>query len=141
MPSQSGKLQTCHLHAKKTMKDIWGQTQPVMHAAGHDLHMASLLAAAGLMRQAVSCWQGTLVVVFQPDKVHAGGAQAMVSNGLYNIAPVPNAIFCQHSGPYPAGHIKLVDGPALMSADTVRVKLYCLLGHQANPQANFNLLA
>ncbi|KAG6356204.1 hypothetical protein INS49_015591 [Diaporthe citri] len=110
----------------KMMKDIWGQEQPVMHAAGHDLHMASLLAAATLMRDASEHWQGTL---------------AMVENGLYNIAPVPDAIFGQHSGPFPAGHVNVLQGPALMSADTVRIKLYCSLGCQANPQHNAKLVA
>ncbi|KAK7730309.1 hypothetical protein SLS63_005879 [Diaporthe eres] len=125
----------------KTMRDVWGQEQPVMHAAGHDLHMASLLAAATLMRDAMSYWQGTLVVVFQPNTVHTGGAQAMVDQDLYSIAPVPDAIFAQHSGPFPAGHINILKGPALMSADTVRIKLYCSLGCQANPQCNVNLVA
>lgn len=122
----------------RTMKDIWGQEQPSMHAAGHDLHMASLLAAAKLMINARSHWRGILVVVFQPAKVHGTGAQAMVDHGLYNIAPVPDAIFAQHSGPYPAGHINVMDGPALMSADFVRIKLYCSLGYRANPQYTIN---
>lgn len=125
----------------KTMEDDWGQQQPVTYAAGHDLHMASLLAAATLMRKAASHWRGTLVVVFQPDKVHAGGAQAMVDQGLYNIAPVPDAIFCQHSGPFAAGHINIVDGPALMSADTIRIKLDCSVGYRANPQHTTKPLA
>lgn len=122
----------------KTMKDIWGREQPAMHTAGHDLHMASLLAAAKLMRNAKSHWRGSLVVVFQPAKVHSTGAQAMVDHGLYNIAPVPDAIFAQHSGPYPAGHINVMDGPALMSADIVKIKLYCSLGYRANPQYIIN---
>lgn len=122
----------------KSMEDMRGQEQPVMHAAGHDLHMASMLAAATLMRNAVSHWHGTLVIVFQPNKVHAKGAQAMMDAGLYTISPVPDAIFAQHSGPYPAGHISFVHGPALMSWDTVKIKLYCSLGYRANPQTNTN---
>lgn len=125
----------------KTMKDSSGQEQPVMHAAGHDIHMASLLAASTLMKNGSPQWQGTLVVVFQPDTIYTGGAQAMVDQGLYDIAPVPDAIFAQHSGPFPAGHINIVNGLALMSADTVRIKLYCSLGYQANPQFSANPVA
>lgn len=129
-------------HACKNMSlDFAGDQRRVMHAAGHDLHMASLLAAATLMRTAVSHWRGTLVVVFQPNSVRGEGAQAMVDGGLYEIAPVPDAIFGQHSGPLPAGHINITDGPSLMSLDTVGIELRCSLGYQANPQCNTNPVA
>lgn len=122
----------------KTMADEWGREQPVMHACGHDLHMASLLATATLMKEAMSRWQGTLVVVFQADEEHTEGAQAMVDQGLYDVVPVPDAIFGQHSGPFPAGHINIRSGPVLVSADTVRITLYSSLGYAANPQINID---
>lgn len=126
---------------KKMSLDYVGDQRRVMHAAGHDLHMASLLAAATLMRHAVSHWRGTLVVVFQPNSVHGEGAEATVKAGLYEIAPVPHAIFGQHSGPLGAGDINIMDGPSLMSLDTVGIELRCSLGYQANPQCNANAVA
>ncbi|KAL1846578.1 hypothetical protein Daus18300_014222 [Diaporthe australafricana] len=122
----------------KTMKDSWGLDQPVMHACGHDLHLASLLATATLMKEAESQWQGTLVLVFQPNEEHTGGAQAMVDEGLYDIVPVPDAIFGQHSGPFQAGHVRIRSGPVLVSADSVKIRLYSSLGHAANPQVNID---
>lgn len=122
----------------RVMKDSWGLEKPAMHACGHDLHLAILLATATLMKEAASQWQGTLVLVFQPNEEHTGGAQAMVDQGLYDIAPVPDAIFGQHSGPFQAGHINIRSGPVLVSADSVKIRLYSSLGHAANPQVNID---
>lgn len=122
----------------KKMQDFWGCEQPVMHAAGHDLHMACLLAAANLLRQAVSQWKGTLIVVFQPDKLTFEGAKSMVDQGLYDIAPVPDAIFGQRTAPFTAGHINIRGGTVLMSEDIVRIRLYSPLGYRVNPQVGLN---
>lgn len=122
----------------KKMQDVLGREQPVMHAAGHDLHMACLLAAVTLLRQAVSQWQGTLIVVFQPSKVNFEGGKSMVDQGLYDIAPVPDAIFGQSTGPFAAGHINIRGGPVLMSEDIVSIRLYSSLGYRANPQVSLN---
>lgn len=108
----------------KIMKNSWGLEQLAMHACGHDLHIASLLATAVLIKKAESQWQGTLVLVFQPDEEHTGGAQAMVEQGLYDIVSVRDAIFGQRSGPFQAGHFNIRSRPVLVSADSVKIKLY-----------------
>jgi amidohydrolase len=67
----------------KTMKDVAGIERPVMHACGHDMHVAALLAAAKLLDDAKSEWSGTLIVLFQPNEERNGGAKAIVDDGLY----------------------------------------------------------
>ncbi|KAI0875588.1 hypothetical protein GGS24DRAFT_515356 [Hypoxylon argillaceum] len=96
----------------KRMPDSWGREQPTMHACGHDLHIACLLASATLLRDAVDHWKGTLVIVFQPNE----------------------------DGPFAAGTLNIRGGPVLVSADTVHVRLYSSLGHAANPQSNIDVV-
>lgn len=122
----------------RRMADSWGRDQPTMHACGHDLHMACLLATAALLHDARAEWNGTVIVVFQPNEEHTGGAQAMVDGGLYNRVPVPDVVLGQHSGPFKAGTLNVRAGPVLVSADTMRIRLFSSLGHAANPQVNID---
>ncbi len=62
-----------------------------MHACGHDMNMAALLAAAALLHAAADQWTGTVVVVFQPGEEETGGARAMVEDGLYDCFPCRTA--------------------------------------------------
>ncbi|PNS14152.1 hypothetical protein CAC42_6665 [Sphaceloma murrayae] len=55
---------------------------PVMHACGHDMHVATLMAAASALRASRAHWNGTLLCLFQPAKEGGGGAQAMVDDVL-----------------------------------------------------------
>lgn len=60
------------------MKDVDGVEKPVMHACGHDMHIAALLGTAETMFRAREEWSGTLILCFQPAEERAAGAQAMV---------------------------------------------------------------
>ena len=77
----------------KTVTDSQGKPTPVMHACGHDFLTATLMAVAELLHAARSVWSGTLVCLFEPDEETAGGAKAMVADGLYDKGkygiPVP----------------------------------------------------
>lgn len=64
------------------MADVDGIEQPVMHACGHDMHVASLLGAAHLLSNARGQWAGTVILIFQPAEEKGQGAQAMVDDGL-----------------------------------------------------------
>ena len=64
--------------SKATATDAEGQTVPVGHMCGHDMHVAWLLGATTLFAQVRDGWRGTLMAVFQPGEETAEGAQAMI---------------------------------------------------------------
>ncbi|MDN5843660.1 MAG: M20/M25/M40 family metallo-hydrolase, partial [Alcaligenaceae bacterium] len=89
--------------SKATASDPEGKTVPVMHACGHDMHVAWLAGAATLMAQARDAWQGTLMVLFQPAEETAAGAQAMIDDRLFERFPKPDVVLGQHVMVGPAG--------------------------------------
>jgi amidohydrolase len=102
----------------KKMKDLEGIEKDVMHACGHDMHITALLAAAETMVKAKESWSGTLILVFQPAEERAGGAQAMVDDGLYDEVPVPDIVVGAHVMPERAGVIGTKRGLIASSADS-----------------------
>lgn len=109
--------------SKKRMIDRYGNERPVMHACGHDMNMAALLAAAAALKAARAHWTGTLIVLFQPDEEETGGAEAMVKDGLYSKIPVPDVMLSQHVVPLQSGKVAIRSGPVLMAADAFNVKI------------------
>ncbi|MFJ6123811.1 M20 family metallopeptidase [Streptomyces griseoviridis] len=118
-----------------TTTDRSGNEVPVMHACGHDVHVACMLGFARLMAEAEDGWQGTLVVLFQPSEENGDGADAMLSDGLADRVPRPDVAFAQHVLPYPAGHVAVRAGAFLSAADSLRVTLHGRGAHGSAPQA------
>jgi amidohydrolase len=110
-----------------------GKATPVMHACGHDLHTATLMAAALFLHSARSQWSGTLICLFQPNEETAGGAKAMVEDGLYDEEkygiPVPDIVLAQHVHPIKAGFVALASGPVLTAVDSLEVRIFGKSGH------------
>ena len=63
--------------------DAAGNQTPLMHACGHDLHVACLLGACERLAGSRDTWAGTLMAVFQPAEEAGDGARAMIDDGLY----------------------------------------------------------
>lgn len=121
--------------SKVTVKNDAGVVVPVMHACGHDVHMASLLGAATLLAKAKSRWKGTLVLVGQPAEEGGPGASAMLKDGFLTRFPKPDFAIALHDVPHlPAGTIGYTPGYALANVDSVDITIYGRGGHGSAPQ-------
>ncbi|WP_033420261.1 amidohydrolase [Nesterenkonia alba] len=118
--------------AQGTLPD--GTSTEVMHACGHDTHMACLLTAAGVLLRQREDWSGTLVLIFQPAEETGQGARAMVADGLWEKVPHPEVILGQHVSPGDAGTVTMALGPAMAAADNLRVTVYGKQVHGSQPQ-------
>lgn len=120
--------------SKATSVNQAGDTVPVMHACGHDAHMAAWVGAAKMLAESKDRWKGTLVFVAQPAEEIVHGALAMVNDGLFTRFPKPEYILGLHvANTMPAGQIGVVAGPASAASDSVDVTFYGTGGHGAMP--------
>ncbi|TDE90050.1 amidohydrolase [Occultella glacieicola] len=119
-------------------RDGDGVQVPVMHACGHDMHAASLAAAATLLAQGREHWRGTVLVVFQPAEELATGARDMIADGLFERFPRPGIVLGQHVAPLPAGILGYGVGPVMASADSVNVTLHGRGGHGSRPESTID---
>jgi hippurate hydrolase len=120
--------------SKVTAKDSAGKTVPVMHACGHDVHMASWTGAAAMLARSKDRWRGTVLMIAQPAEETVSGAKAMIADGLFSRFPKPDfAIAVHDKSDLPAGKVTFIPGYALANVDSVDVTLFGRGGHGAKP--------
>jgi amidohydrolase len=120
--------------SKVHAKDDSGRDVPVMHACGHDLHMAALVGSAEIMAKARDTWHGTLMLIGQPAEETIGGAEGMIKDGLFTRFPKPDVAVALHVGnELPAGMVAITPGIYNTNSDSVRITIYGKGGHGAMP--------
>ena len=114
-----------------------GRQVPVMHACGHDVHVACLVGTAELLA-ADRDLAGTVLVVGQPAEETLTGATAMLADGLYERVGPPDVVLAQHTAPLPAGMVAHGTGAGLAGSAALEVVLPGRGGHAGAAQLAVN---
>ncbi|HMA05224.1 MAG TPA: amidohydrolase [Methanomicrobiales archaeon] len=111
----------------------------VMHACGHDLHMAILAGAVRLLAATRDTWSGTLLAVVQPAEETGAGARAMVRDGIFTRFPRPVSALALHVDPnIPAGKIGYRPGIISAGSTSLDVTVRGIGGHAAHPHQSID---
>jgi amidohydrolase len=118
---------------KSTVRTQWqGQEVGVMHACGHDNHVAILMGAAEVLAGMKAQLPGTIKFLFQPAEEGLGGAQAMVDDGALTN-PAPSAVFGLHVWPTHVGSIGVRQGPIMAAAGNFSIIIKGKQTHGSQP--------
>lgn len=119
--------------------DDSGRDVGVMHACGHDLHMAALYGTAAIMAKSKDAWHGTLMLVGQPAEETITGAKAMVADGLFTRFPRPDIGVAMHDeNGISVGQVGVTPGYSKAAADSLRITVYGKGGHGARPESTID---
>ena len=115
-------------------QELTGQEVAVMHACGHDLHMAVVIGAARELMAQRSRWSGTLIVIAQPAEERGSGARIMLEDGLFERFPRPHYNLALHASPtLPVGSVAWVSGWMMANVDSVDIRIHGIGAHGAYP--------
>jgi amidohydrolase len=124
--------------ASKVRAEYNGAKVGVMHACGHDAHVAILMGAAEVLAARRESIKGTIQFFFQPAEEGApageqGGAKLMIEEGVLDGDNAPEAIFGLHVFPFPAGMILYRPEGAMAAADWLTIKVTGRQTHGSSP--------
>lgn len=116
-----------------------GQEVGIMHACGHDTHVAVLMAAATVLASQREHLAGTVIFVFQPSEEGAppgglGGARRMLAENVFGDLH-PEAIYGLHAWPQASGTVTMISGPMMAGSDRIDITVTGSQTHGAQPHA------
>ena len=124
--------------AEATGADFASGNEGVMHACGHDVHMAAALGAARLLASHRDELMGSVLFLFQPDEEGRGGAQRMIDAGALEGV---DAVFGAHVSPeLPLGHVGVRYGKFYAASDTFRIVVHGVSAHGAEREKGIDAL-
>ena len=132
------KEQTGLPFASEAKGEYRGQEVDVMHACGHDNHMAMLLGAAQVLNAVKEDMAGSVMLIFQPAEEgtpqgEEGGAELMLKEGIWDERK-PEAVFGMHVGLNPSDSLVLATpGPAMAASDRFEIRVKGVQTHGAMP--------
>ena len=123
--------------ASKERATYLGQNVGVMHACGHDAHVAILMGVAEFLAKNKADIKGNIMLIFQPAEEgppegENGGAKMMLEEGIFERYN-PEVIFGLHVGNGPHGYVGLTPGPAMAAASAYRIKIKGVQAHGSRP--------
>ncbi len=127
--------------ASKVTTQYRGETVGVMHACGHDTHVAMLMGLAQMLADGRDEMPGSVLFIFQPAEEgppegEEGGAQLMLAEGLFSdrYYGKPDVVMGMHvTSRLPVGFLGLRSGPMLASADTFSIHVSGKQTHGSRP--------
>ena len=123
--------------ASKERAKYLGQNVGVMHACGHDAHVAILMGVAEFLSKNKESLEGNIMLIFQPAEEgppegENGGAKMMLEEGIFDKYN-PEVIFGLHVGNGPHGYVGLTPGPAMAAASAYRIIIKGVQAHGSRP--------
>jgi amidohydrolase len=120
--------------SKVVAKNDEGKDVHVMHACGHDIHIAAFIGTARALAKLKDQWHGTIVFVAQPAEELGTGARALLKDGLYDRFGKPTfALGFHDKADLEAGQIGVTEGYTSANVDSVDVTVRGVGGHGAYP--------
>jgi hippurate hydrolase len=125
--------------SKVTARDRYGKEVGVMHACGHDMHMACWVGTARTLIAMKDKWAGTLMFIAQPAEEIGMGAKMMLEAGLFKKFQKPDYCLALHCDfRIEAGHINFTEGVAMANVDTIEILVKGKGGHGAAPHTTID---
>jgi amidohydrolase len=119
---------------EENINDYSSQNPGVMHACGHDGHVAVGLTVAKILSENINSFNGKFIIVFQPAEEGLGGAESMLTEHIIENLKPDAALAFHLWNEKPTGWLGINPGPLMAGADLIKITITGKGGHGAIPQ-------